>query len=77
MIRGDFPHSVDIPIPSSGGSSHIEEVFAWCEKVFKIGAWSIAGHSDLGESYRPRQLMRFYFRDEADAETFRQRWTTT
>jgi hypothetical protein len=77
VIRGGFPQSVDIPIPSSGGPSHIEEMFAWCEKIFKIGAWSIAGHSDLGKSYPPRQSIRFYFRNEADAEAFRQRWAIT
>jgi hypothetical protein len=74
MIRADFSHSVDVPILLGGDTSQIEALFAWCEAVFTIGSWSIAGHGDLGTSDPPRHSIRFYFRNASDAAAFRHRW---
>jgi hypothetical protein len=55
----EYPHRVDVPSPTNGLGRKLNEMLDWRRQHSRD--WQVYG-------------ARFYFKDEADAEAFRQRW---
>jgi hypothetical protein len=55
----EYPYRVDVPSQANGLGKKLDSMNDWCRQ-----------HSRDWQSYGAR----FYFKDEADAAAFRQRW---
>jgi hypothetical protein len=55
----EYPHRVDVPAPPDGHRKRLDEMLDWCRQ-----------NARDCQSYGAR----FYFKDEAEAAAFRQRW---
>jgi hypothetical protein len=59
LFERDYPHCVLVPVPDGSLGRKLDDMIAWCRE--RGGDWQVYGS-------------RFYFKAEADAEAFRQRW---
>ena len=74
----NYQHKVDVPGPPGGFGMRVTEIHSWCHDHVAAGTWEEHAHSDdrLDADGIRIDFARFYFRDEADAERFRQEWLT-
>jgi hypothetical protein len=69
-----FPIKVDIPVPPGGLGRRLTDMLDWCQANVAAGEWAHHGHQERRKGERPADFTRWYFANEADAETFRQQW---
>src|SRR5262249_44932153 len=73
-----YPHKVDVIVPGGGLGNRLTRMMEWCRAhVTPAELWDSHGVRDWklrDENGFPRDLARFYFMDQADAEVFRRVW---
>jgi hypothetical protein len=73
-----YPHRIDVPVPGTCMGDRLARMMESCrQNVSTVGLWDSHGVRDWrhrDENGFPRDLARFYFMDEVDAEAFRRAW---
>lgn len=70
LIARSHHHTVDVPIPADGLGSTIHLYYSWCEANLPPGSWAAFHHSRPRARAAPADHLRFFFREDGQAETF-------